>query len=150
MTLESPAPAETRALGQRIGALLEVGDVVGLIGELGAGKTLLAQGIAAGAGVPPTEYVASPTFALVNLYRGRIPLVHADWYRIGSADELYAVGFQDLYEDHAVIIEWMDRVPEAAPPERLEVRIRGAGDEPREIELAAFGERAEGLLVRLA
>ncbi len=149
ITLVTRSAEETRALGVRIGAQLAAGDVVGLIGPLGAGKTVMAQGIAAGAGVPPGEYVASPTYALVNLYRGRVRVVHADWYRIASAEELYAVGFADLYEDSAVVIEWMDRVPEAAPAERLEVLLEGSGDE-RRIALRPSGARYQRMVEKLA
>jgi tRNA threonylcarbamoyladenosine biosynthesis protein TsaE len=110
-------------LGVRLGAALQPGDVVALIGELGAGKTQLVRGICRGAGVPDTE-VASPTFAIVAAYRGRIPVNHADLYRLADEDELYATGFGDLLgSDGAVLVEWADRIPGALPAERLEITL---------------------------
>src|SRR5947209_19465719 len=91
----------TRALGARLGKLLAPGDAVALIGELGAGKTELVRGICRGAGVPGTE-VASPTFAIVSAYRGRLPVYHADLYRVADYDELFATGFFDLGGDGAL------------------------------------------------
>jgi tRNA threonylcarbamoyladenosine biosynthesis protein TsaE len=139
-----------RALGERLGRLLEPGDFVGLSGELGAGKTVLVRGIAQGAGVPPGE-VASPTFAIVYPYRGRIPIFHADLYRVADADELYATGFFDLLgAGGATLVEWIDRVPEAVPPEHLQIRIERTGARTRRIALEAAGERHEGLARALA
>src|SRR5690348_12674735 len=109
--VESTSAEETFALGERLGALLRPGDFVGLMGELGAGKTQLVRGIAHGAGVNPRE-VASPTFAIVYPYRGRLPLYHADLYRLQDYDELYATGFLDLVDaGGATLVEWLDRIP---------------------------------------
>jgi tRNA threonylcarbamoyladenosine biosynthesis protein TsaE len=110
-----------QALGERLGRALRVGDVVALIGPLGAGKTTFVQGIARGTGVPSDRHVASPTFALVNEHPGRIPLVHADLYRINDPRELAELGLDEAYERAAVAIEWLDRFPSAAPEDRLEI-----------------------------
>lgn len=145
-TLRLGSPEETHRLGVRLGRLLEPGDFVGLVGDLGAGKTALARGVAEGAGVPPRE-VASPTFAIVYPYRGRLPLYHADLYRLADYDELYATGFLDLVgADGALLVEWIDRIPEAAPREWLRVTLRHAGEEARELTAEAFGARPEALL----
>ena len=142
-TLTSSSPEETHALGVKLGALLQPGDVVGLAGELGAGKTALVRGIAEGAGVD-LALVSSPTFTIVQTYRGRIPLHHADLYRLGTADELYATGFFDLLEDGgAMVVEWVDRVKVDVPMLRLELsivdsvtrRIHATGDGPRALAL---------------
>ncbi|HEY6097895.1 MAG TPA: tRNA (adenosine(37)-N6)-threonylcarbamoyltransferase complex ATPase subunit type 1 TsaE, partial [Anaeromyxobacter sp.] len=85
----------THALGARLGRLLAPGDVVALVGDLGAGKTQLVRGACAGAAVPEDE-VSSPSFAIVATYRGRIPVHHADLYRIADEDDLYGTGFGDL------------------------------------------------------
>lgn len=142
------SPEETEDLGARLGAILRPGDFVGLSGDLGAGKTVFARGVTRGAGVPASALVASPTFALVNDYRGgRIPLYHADLYRVRDAEELYDAGFYDLTAgDGALVVEWIDRVPAAAPEDWLEIRIRKvpAG---RELRFQPHGDRAE-LLVR--
>jgi tRNA threonylcarbamoyladenosine biosynthesis protein TsaE len=117
------APGETRRLGERLGARLAPGDVVALVGELGAGKTQFVRGLCRGAGVPDAD-VSSPTFAIVATYRGRLLVNHADLYRIGDDDELYATGFHDLVGGPgATVVEWADRIPGALPPERLEIRL---------------------------
>lgn len=143
----SRSPEETFALGVRLGKALEPGDFVGLVGELGAGKTQLVRGVAFGAGVESSE-VSSPSFAVVYPYRGRIPLFHADLFRVADYDELYATGFTELASSSgAVLVEWLDRVPEAAPPDLLLLRFElGEGDQDREIAVRAFGARAASLL----
>ncbi len=94
-SFHSGSAEDTLALDAKLGKLLQPGDFVGLIGDLGAGKTQLVRGVAAGANVP-TAQVASPTFAIVYPYVGRLPIYHADFYRLESYDELYATGFTDL------------------------------------------------------
>lgn len=133
----------TSALGERLGRLLEPGDVVALVGELGAGKTQLVRGACRGAGVPERD-VASPSFAIVASYRGRIPIHHADLYRIADEDELYATGFFDLVGgEGALLVEWADRIPSALPPERLEIRMSHDARAPdvRHLEVAGTGSR---------
>ncbi|MFO0580905.1 MAG: tRNA (adenosine(37)-N6)-threonylcarbamoyltransferase complex ATPase subunit type 1 TsaE [Anaeromyxobacter sp.] len=121
--LRTRSAAATRALGERLGKLLRPGDVVALLGDLGAGKTQLVRGICRGAGVPDEE-VSSPTFAIVATYRGRVPVFHADLYRIADEDELFATGFGDLVGgEGALLVEWADRVPGALPEERLTLRL---------------------------
>ncbi len=145
----------THALGVRLGRLLAPGDVVALVGELGAGKTQLVRGACDGAGVAPEE-VSSPSFAIVATYRGRIPVHHADLYRIGDPDELYGTGFGDLVgADGALLVEWADRVPGALPDERLTIALehdRRAAD-VRHLAIEGTGSRHAGLardLVRAA
>ncbi len=139
-----------RALGERLGGLLEPGDFIGLSGDLGAGKTVLARGIAQGAGVAAGE-VASPTFAIVYPYRGRIPVYHADLYRVTDADELYATGFFDLVgSSGAAVVEWIEKVPEALPPEHLLLRIERTGERTRRLEMTFSGARGEALASALA
>jgi tRNA threonylcarbamoyladenosine biosynthesis protein TsaE len=145
-TVLSGSPEETHRLGVRLGQLLQAGDFVGLVGDLGAGKTHLVRGVAEGAGVARSE-VASPTFAIVYPYRGRVPLYHADLYRLADYDELYATGFLDLLGgDGAVLVEWLDRIPEAAPREFLRLTLRDTGEESRELVAEAWGERPVELL----
>ncbi len=145
-TVVSGSPEETHRLGVRLGQLLQPGDFVGLVGDLGAGKTHLVRGVAEGAGVSRSE-VASPTFAIVYPYRGRLPLYHADLYRLADYDELYATGFLDLVGgDGAVLVEWLDRIPEAAPREYLRLTLRDTGEESRELAVEAWGARPAELL----
>jgi len=99
--------AETRALGRTIGAGLEAGDCLALRGELGAGKTVIAQGIVAGAG--GGEDVRSPTFLLHAIYGGRIPVHHLDLYRLGAEFDLRSLGMDEALVEGAVIVEWPER-----------------------------------------
>jgi tRNA threonylcarbamoyladenosine biosynthesis protein TsaE len=108
------SPAETEAAGERLGTGLERGDLLLLAGDLGAGKTTFVRGVARGAG--SSAHVASPTFQLVRVYKGRIQLAHVDLYRIEVAGELNELGLDELLDQGAVLVEWGDRLdaPEAA------------------------------------
>jgi tRNA threonylcarbamoyladenosine biosynthesis protein TsaE len=132
---------ETFALGARLGQLLAPGDFIGLIGDLGTGKTEFVRGVAQGAGVSAAE-VSSPTFAIISAYRGRIPIYHADFFRVRDYDETYATGFTDLLEsDGAVLVEWLNRVPCAAPRELILLSFEDLGGEERRILAYAYGIR---------
>jgi tRNA threonylcarbamoyladenosine biosynthesis protein TsaE len=154
VTLNAATAAEMQALGERLGRALRAGDVVGLVGPLGAGKTTFVQGLARGAGVPPERHVASPTFALVNEHPGRVALVHADLYRVEDQRELAELGLTDAFDRAAVAIEWLDRFPDAAPDARLEVEIAivdaESGGEGRRLTLRPRGARAEALAAAMA
>ena len=128
LVLLAASAVEMQALGERLGRLLRVGDVVGLIGPLGAGKTTFAQGLARGLEVPAERHVASPTFALVNQHPGRVPFVHVDLYRINDVSEIAELGLSETYDYAAVAIEWLDRFPGVAPADRLEVEIVASFD----------------------
>ena len=146
LSVTSASPEETHDFGKALGELLEPGDFIGLIGDLGSGKTQLVRGVAEGAGVS-SEDVSSPSFALFNSYSGRIPVFHADLYRLANADELYATGYDELLDGSAaVLVEWLDRIPSAAPAERLLVRLEGELGNHRRLELEARGPRATALL----
>lgn len=137
--MRTNSPAETRALGGRLAALLRPGDVLLLLGDLGAGKSELTRGIARGLGV--TSPVASPSFTILNVYdEGRIPLYHFDWYRLNSAEELFEMGMDEyLGGDGVAVVEWPSRCPEAVPEKYLEVRIDPVDDCAREIVLTPRG-----------
>jgi len=141
----SPSPAATRAIGARLGAAAEAGDVIALVGPLGAGKTEIARGIARGLDVD--EPVSSPTFILVAEHAGRLPLFHVDCYRLaGVADALAAGILDDRAAEGVTVIEWAERISEALPPGRLEIAIDGAGDAPRTLVLRATDARHAQLL----
>ena len=125
--------AETRALGEKLASRLKAGDVVVLEGELGAGKSELARGIARGLGV--TETVTSPSFTILNVYEsGRCPLYHFDWYRLESEEELYELGMDEyLGGDGIAEVEWAERCPEAVPENVLRIRLEVTGGESRRI-----------------
>ena len=134
----------TRALGAALGRSAEPGDVVCLFGELGAGKTQLAKGIAAGLGV--TDTVASPSFVLMAEYEGRLPLFHIDLYRLADAGDALAGGLMDDRQASGVtVIEWAERLGAWLPAARLDIRIEGNGDAPRRLVLHPTDARHERL-----
>jgi tRNA threonylcarbamoyladenosine biosynthesis protein TsaE len=133
-TLWSRDPAETQAIGAHLGARLTAGAVVACTGELGAGKTCFLQGLARGLGVAGD--VTSPTFVLVNQYRGRLPVYHLDAYRTGSLTELLDLGLEEmLHGDGVTVIEWADKLLPLLPARTIRVHLSGLGDEPREITI---------------
>ena len=131
--LVAVSPEETAAAGERLGARLGPGDVVALTGELGAGKTCFVQGLARGLGV--TTAATSPTFVLVNEYRGRVPVHHVDLYRTQSLTELLDLGLEEMLDDGVTLIEWADRCEALLPARTVRVHIDGVGDEPRRISI---------------
>jgi tRNA threonylcarbamoyladenosine biosynthesis protein TsaE len=134
-SLVADSPQATAAAGERLAARLGPGDVVGITGELGAGKTCFVQGLARGLGV--TTPATSPTFVLVNEYRGRMPVHHVDVYRTHSLSELLDLGFEELISGAGVtVVEWADRCEALLPARTIRVHIEGVGDEPRRITIA--------------
>jgi tRNA threonylcarbamoyladenosine biosynthesis protein TsaE len=130
----SRSPEETQAIGERLGGRLVAGSVVACTGELGAGKTCFLQGLARGLGV--TGDVTSPTFVLVNHYRGRLPVYHLDAYRTGSLTELVDLGLEEmLHGDGVTVIEWADKLLPLLPARTIHVHLSGLGDELREIRI---------------
>ncbi len=128
----SHSPEETQALGERLGARLLAGSVVACIGELGAGKTCFVQGLARGLGVK--SVATSPTFVLINRYRGRLPVYHLDAYRPETLTELLDIGVEELLHGNGVtLIEWADKLLPLLPSHTITVTISGLGDEPRRI-----------------
>lgn len=133
-SLVSDSPEATTAAGERLGARLAPGDVVALTGELGAGKTCFVQGLVRGLGV--TTAATSPTFVLVNEYRGRLPVHHVDVYRTQTLTELLDLGFEELITGGGVtLVEWADRCEPLLPLRTIRVHIEGVGDEPRRITI---------------
>jgi tRNA threonylcarbamoyladenosine biosynthesis protein TsaE len=131
---------ETRALGASLGALADAGDLICLWGDLGAGKTQLAKGIGTGLGVEAT--INSPSFILMAEYPGRLRLFHVDLYRLDGADQAIAGGLLDERQaDGVTVIEWPERLANALPADRLDVRFDGLGDDPRRISVRATGPR---------
>ena len=136
--LVSTSREATEAAGERLGARLGPGDVVALVGELGAGKTCFIQGLVRGLGV--TTHATSPTFVLINQYRGRVPVYHVDAYRTESLAELLDIGLPELFAGAGVtVVEWADKLLPLLPPGTIEVTIAGVGDEPRQITIRTLG-----------
>jgi tRNA threonylcarbamoyladenosine biosynthesis protein TsaE len=140
-SLTTTSPEETEAAGARLGATLGPGDVVALSGELGAGKTVFVQGLARALGV--AGGATSPTFVLVNEYRGRLPVHHVDAYRTASLAELRDLGLDEMMDgDGVTVIEWAERLEPLLPARAVRVRITGVGDEPRQITIERPAMRA--------
>jgi tRNA threonylcarbamoyladenosine biosynthesis protein TsaE len=136
-----------KQLGAGLGRMLQLGDVVALVGPLGAGKTTFVQGLAEGLGVPAERHVASPTFALVNQHPGRVDLVHVDFYRVKSPAELPELGLEEAYDQAATAIEWADRFPDWLPPDVLHIDIANATDGGRLLQIRSSGDRSRALLL---
>ena len=135
-TVVCPDPAATSRLGAALASAAEAGDLVCLWGDLGAGKTHLAKAFGAALGV--TDTIVSPSFVLMAEYDGRLPLFHIDLYRLADAADALAGGLIDDRQASGVtVVEWPERLGEALPADRLDVRIEGSGDEPRAITLVA-------------
>lgn len=148
MKIITYTPGETASLGASLGQLSEPGDVIFLSGELGAGKTVLAQGIAAGLGVRGP--VTSPSFVLVNEYQGRLPFFHLDLYRLQEGD-LPALGLEDYFDrPGVVVVEWPEILDRRLVPAYLEIQIRPLDEQRRELTFCPAGERPEKIVRRLA
>lgn len=140
LVVTSPDPDASTRLGRSLGAVARAGDLICLWGDLGAGKTHIAKAFGAGLGV--TDTIASPSFVLMSEYEGRLPLFHIDPYRLVSAEDALAGGLIDERQATGVtLVEWPERLGDALPVHRLDVRIDGTGDEPRTIELIAWTDR---------
>ena len=123
MRTETFSPEETFELGRKIGSEARPGDVFTMVGDLGVGKTVFTQGVAAGLGI--TEPVSSPTFTIVQVYEGgRLPFYHFDVYRIGDIEEMEEIGYEDyFYGDGVTMIEWANLIEEILPEFYREIRI---------------------------
>lgn len=123
VNIQSRNIKETLRLGEIIGKSLNPGSIVGINGNLGAGKTVLVKGMAKGLGVE--EEINSPTFVIVNCYEGRVPFYHFDLYRISSKDELLDIGYEELFFGEGIAaVEWADRVKEVFPEDAISIEIQ--------------------------
>lgn len=150
LILKTDSADETFFLGERLAALVESGDVFAVSGELGAGKTVLARGLARGLGV--ARPVKSPTFTLINEYAGRLPFYHLDVYRLSGPLEMADLGGEEyFYGSGVTLVEWAERVAEILPPERLEIKMEIVPGEEnaRKITLLPRGERYRRLVEEL-
>lgn len=140
---------ETKEFGFRLGFLLKGGDILCLNGDLGAGKTTMTKSIGLGLGVE--EYITSPTFTLINEYKGRIPVYHFDVYRLEDADELYDLGFDEYFYGKGVcIIEWADKIEKMIPEIRIVVDIEKGNDEnERILHISGYGQSYDQLIKEL-
>ncbi len=150
MVLECRSLSETLHLGERLGKILRAGDVVGLKGPLGAGKTTLVGGIARGMGIDPAYRVTSPTFVFAHIYSGPMPLYHMDLYRVETEKELEGTGLSEMIGGEGVaIIEWFDRFPKLWDADRLEIVIEMKNDKERSMVMEGFGPRGKELIFEI-
>ena len=144
------SPGETLRLGRLLGEILPPGSFVALVGTLGAGKTLLAKGIASGLGVEDEREVTSPSFVLVNEYRGRIPVFHLDLYRLESFAAVEGIGWDEFVCGPGVtLVEWADKVKEDLPEERIEVHLQWVSEEKRELVFCGKGTTGGKIIAKL-
>jgi tRNA threonylcarbamoyladenosine biosynthesis protein TsaE len=138
--IETGSPEETRLLGEKIGKLLPPGAVVLLIGDLGSGKTCFAQGLGRGLEVDQQYYITSPTYTMVNEYRGRHPFYHMDLYRLRDSMEMEDIGIYDmLWGEGVTAIEWGEKVLQDLP-DHITVRIESISDQIRRIFISGTGQ----------
>ena len=146
-TWSTTSAESTLALGEALGRCLNAELTIGLVGPLGAGKTHLVKGIAAGNAPRRVSSVTSPTFTLIHEYDGRLTLYHVDAYRLRDAAELLALGFDELKRaDSVVVVEWADRVRSAMPEDSLWIALALTGPTDRDLTFQAGGPRAQRCL----
>ena len=144
------SPERTRALGRRLGRLLAGGEILGLSGDLGSGKTCFVHGLAEGLDVGGDSWVRSPTFTLVNEYEGRLPLVHVDLFRVAPGAEMEDLHLEEYFSSGSVcVVEWFERLTEVRVEEFLGVGFRYVDEERRALRFAARGRRYEELVAGL-
>ncbi len=141
---------ETEAFGEYLGEILEPGDIVTLSGELGAGKSRLAQGIAYGLGVERSTPITSPTYTILNEYQGRILLHHFDFYRFQPGEDLRDLGFEEQFADDGIcLVEWPERLTDEFASGQLKIALTVTGESRREITITPYGSRYEEKIASL-
>lgn len=144
MQIVTHSAAETEKLGERIAAVLNGSEMIALFGDLGAGKTAFTRGLCRGLGID--DGVSSPTFAIVNAYRGRFPVYHFDMYRIADADDLFATGFYDYLGTGVIVIEWSENIESELDDDAIRIRIsKTANEEERIFEIEGLDRYADTL-----
>ncbi len=146
MDITSYSLAQTHNLGEKLGQILPAGIVIALIGELGVGKTCLAQGIIRGLGVKD-RYITSPTYTLINEYQGRCPIYHFDLYRLSDPKQVVELGYEEYFFGTGIcIIEWAERVRQLLPESYLEITINSIYEEKRRFRLLLQGADYQNLM----
>jgi tRNA threonylcarbamoyladenosine biosynthesis protein TsaE len=148
LELTTRSPEQTQEFGTRLGELANPGDVILLVGKLGAGKTCLTQGIAWGLGIK--EYAASPSFVLVRELKGRLPLYHLDFYRLENLAEIAELGLDEYFYGQGVsVVEWAEKALSLLPPENLLIEMSYISDSERRLKLKPSGKRYREMVARL-
>jgi tRNA threonylcarbamoyladenosine biosynthesis protein TsaE len=148
MNLISESPEETQRFGEHLGRLAQPGDLFLLVGSLGTGKTCLTQGIAWGLGIE--GYATSPSFVVINQYRGRLPLYHIDLYRLDRIEEVIELGLDDyLYGEGVSVVEWAEKALAVLPKEHLLIEMSFISDTSRNLDLKPSGHRYVAMASKL-
>ena len=148
MNLISESPEETQRFGDDLGRLAQPGDLFLLVGSLGTGKTCLTQGIAWGLGIE--GYATSPSFVVINQYRGRLPLYHIDLYRLDRIEEVIELGLDDyLYGEGVSVVEWAEKALAVLPKEHLLIEMSFISDTSRNLDLKPSGHRYVAMASKL-
>jgi tRNA threonylcarbamoyladenosine biosynthesis protein TsaE len=147
IAIRTRSASETVRIGKTIGSRLLPGDVVALLGELGAGKTQFIKGLAAGMEIENSAYISSPSFTLIHEYPGEIPFYHIDLFRLGREQEAEELGLEDYFQGRGITaIEWADKIPSLLPKELLFVSIAYIDKNIRSLEISGKGKRYEDLV----
>ncbi len=146
----SRSPVQTQSWGKKLGKLLGGGEIIGLTGELGSGKTCFVKGLAQGVDVDKRAWVRSPTFTLINEYDGRVPLFHVDLYRLSSVTEMEELSLREcFFSDGVSVIEWFERLPEDEVDEYLRIRFDHEDGNKRRLTFTTHGSRYEEIVEKL-
>lgn len=146
----SESEQQTRGLAKRLGKLLEGNDCLALLGDFGSGKTTFVKGLAQGVGLRKKDYVASPSFVILKIYEGRLPVYHFDLYRLRSQQDAESVGLYEFVTAGGIaVIEWADLVRGSLPRETLEIRFRVKGPEERELRFKTRSARLRRVLKKV-
>ena len=143
----SRSPAETRKWGKKLGTLLSGGEIVGLVGELGSGKSCFVRGLAEGVEIGPEAWIRSPSFTLINEYQGRLPVYHIDLYRVSDRSEMEELNLREyLFSEGVSVIEWFEHLPAGEAREYLHIAFAYAGGSKRRLTFTGHGERYEKIV----
>jgi tRNA threonylcarbamoyladenosine biosynthesis protein TsaE len=146
----SRSSAQTQSWGRKLGRLLGGGEIIGLTGELGSGKTCFVRGLAQGVDVNKGAWVRSPTFTLINEYDGRVPLFHVDLYRLSSVTEMEELSLREcFFSDGVSVIEWFERLPEDEVDEYLRIHFEHEDGNKRKLTFTTHGSRYEEIVEKL-
>jgi len=141
---------DTMHLGAFMGEHLGPGDIIGMTGDLGSGKTCLTRGIARGMGVSDTYGITSPTFTLINEYPGRIPLYHLDVYRLSGSEDLEDLGYEEYFFGRGVtVIEWAEKIDDVIPSDAIFIDITFLDETRRAISVSSTGQSGIHLVTKI-
>ncbi len=150
LQLTAGSAGETEAYGRALGSLLNPGCFLALRGELGGGKTCFTRGVVAVVAPESAHLVASPTYAIMNCYEGKVPVYHFDFYRLTGDDDVIELGFEEYFYGSGVsVVEWSERLHELLPEDRLTISFKYTGDDQRLITITGSGAGSTVIMVRL-